>query len=122
MKIKIINTAIKKEKVINVSYVWDREDKYLVLSDDEEKLKYTANTMKGDFDSDDVTTLLESYVINVLGWTIATDLGGGRGRINVVYQYISGRTPNRCCHNDDFYEHYKKTYKLVAWSETGLQY
>lgn len=98
---------------VNVSYVWDREDKYLVLTDDENKKKYSANTYFGSFSELDVYTLLDSYARNVLQLDEQTIQG---------LEYCSKGKPNKACHNDDFRENYKKGYTFIPFATSGLGY
>lgn len=124
MVFTLYNSVTDESHPINVSYVWDNHgsDKYLVISDDVTKTKYTANTYKGNFDMNDVEHLVEQFGEKVLGWKMWTDWDGGHRSQLVIPRHKYGQRPNRCCHNDDFYGHYKKSYKVVGWKESGLAY
>lgn len=93
----------------NINYVWDREDKYLIVTDNVNKIKYTANTFTSGFDSNDIGNLISSYAKNIL-------------KIDELSGYAYTGKPNKVCHNDDFYCHYRKTYKLVNYSESNIRY
>ena len=98
---------------VNVSFVWDREDKYLVLTDDVNKKKFTADTYRGSFTDSDIYSLLDSYCSNILQLDEQTIQG---------LEYCTKGKPNKACHNDDFATLYKRNYALVSFSESGLCY
>lgn len=93
----------------NINYVWDREDKYLIVTDDVNQIKYTSNTYSSTVDKHSIDRLIFSYAKNILG-------------IEDLKEWSWTGKPNKVCHNDDFYNHYRKTYKLVNFSESNLRY
>lgn len=114
MKVKIGTWANpSKYGEINVSYVWDREDKFLVLTDDVNKKKYVPNTFSYSFTENNVFSLLDSYCRNVLNLS--------EDQIQGLEYHYKGR-PNKACHNDDFNTLYKKGYELIGHADSHLYY
>lgn len=107
---KLLNVEGKNVNV-EIGYVWDREDKYLVIVDNDNKIKYKVNTWSDTFDKDTVQDLAYKFA---------------RFISNELYPcYCYDKKPARkICHNDDF-GGYKKNYKTV-WpsecTELGLCY
>lgn len=96
---------------VEIGYVWDREDKYLVIVDNDNKVKYVVNTWSSTFNKESVEYLTYKFAIFI-----------SKGE-NVCYSH--DRKPARkICHNDDF-GRYKKSYKTISPSECtelGLRY
>ena len=93
----------------NINYVGDRDDKYLVVVDDINKIKYSVNTWKEGFIKYDIDTLINSIARELLG-------------INFLESYKTEGIVRKICHNDDFYQHYKKSYKFINFTESNLRY
>lgn len=96
---------------VEIGYVWDREDKYLVVVDNDNKVKYVVNTWSSTFNKESVEYLAYKFAIFI-----------SKGE-KVCYSH--DRKPARkICHNDDFCR-YKKNYKTISPSECtelGLRY
>lgn len=97
-----------KEYTISIFYVWDKEDKYLIVNDDTEKVKYVPNTFKGDFDEYDVRKLISDFATKILKLS--------------DYQWRERGKVTKCCHNDEYCSYYKKKYKYVGCDECPINY
>ncbi len=100
--------VIVNNQLININFVNDKSDKYLVIVDDVNKVKYSANTMSEVFNDMQVDNLILSFAKNVQGQEVDSFETIGKVR--------------RVCHNDDFYQHYKKNYKFISHNVTKLWY
>lgn len=115
MKI-VIKNHLREVAEIQVSYVWDREDKFLVIIDNKNKIKYCPDTYSSNFSKNSIYDLIDNYTKSILNIDINDEL---------VLSYKGELKANRVCHNDDFMNHYKKNYQYIGCnqcSEIGLRY
>jgi hypothetical protein len=114
MQVEIKN-KLKSIGIIQVGYVTDggNKDKYLVIVDNINKIKYELQTYSDNFYEGDIHEVISCYGRVICG--IDDDKMG----------YVTNGNVVRFCHSDDFRDNYKKGYSFVSCvecEEMGLKY
>ena len=106
MKVTFITKS--GDYTIGIFYVWDRDDKFLIVNDEVKKIKYVPDTYKSNFEYSDVMELISEFAEKVLGLK--------------DFSWKPEGTVTECCHNDEYEFHYKKGYKFVGPKECPFRY